>query len=192
MADKYFLSFQNPVKFDLCIFKFQVGVSVQSHTDIRMPHDILQGFGIHTALSHVGTESMTAHMGCDLRKLNFVDTVVLVEDMLEVMLPVKGDHGLTILVQEKKSGVTVNHRFFLRLLPVTDDPLKALNNLLAHGNIAFTTFSLGFLDDVLHIPCALKLVIHPNPLFLKVNVRQSQTAEFRNPQSRVEQMKISS
>ena len=91
MADKHFLSFQNPVEFDLCIFKFQVSVSIQSDTDIRMPHDVLHGFGVHTALRHIGTEGMPAYMGCDLRKLNLVDAVVLVEDMLEVMLPERAD-----------------------------------------------------------------------------------------------------
>jgi len=151
MADKHFLSFQNTVKFDLCIFKFQVSVGVQCDTDIRMSHDVLQGFGVHTALCHVGTECMTAHMGCDFRKLNFVDVVVLVEDMLEVMLPMECNHGLTILVQEKKSGITVDHRFFLRLLPVADDPLKALNNLLTHGNKAFATYAIFLILDALRI-----------------------------------------
>ena len=73
-----FLSFHHTVEFHLCIVKFDMGVGIQRDADIRVTHDILQGLGIHAAFRHVGTEGMAAHMGRDLRKLNFVDAVVLV------------------------------------------------------------------------------------------------------------------
>ena len=44
---------------------------------------------------------MSAHMGRDLRKLYFVDFIVLGADMLKVMLPVKGDHRHLILVRNR-------------------------------------------------------------------------------------------
>ena len=61
-----FSDFHNPVKFLLSILNFQMRVGVQSNADIRMPHDILQRFGVHTALCHIGAEGMPEHMGCDL------------------------------------------------------------------------------------------------------------------------------
>ena len=73
-----FLSFHHPFKFHLRILEFDMGIGVQRDAAIRVTHDILQGFGIHAALCHVGTEGMTAHMRGDFRKLNFVDAVVLV------------------------------------------------------------------------------------------------------------------
>ena len=64
-----------------------MGVDVQRHADVRMPHDILQRFGVHTALCHIGAEGMSAHMGRDLRKLYFVDFIVLGADMLTLREP---------------------------------------------------------------------------------------------------------
>lgn len=82
MADKHFfgafLSLHHPVKFHLGILKFHMGIGVQRDADIRVTHDILQGFGIHAALCHIGAESMAAHMRGDFRKLNFINAVVLV------------------------------------------------------------------------------------------------------------------
>ena len=63
-----FLGFHDPVKLRLCILDFQMRVGSKRNPDIRMPHAILQRFGVHTALCHVGAEGMPEHMGCDLRK----------------------------------------------------------------------------------------------------------------------------
>ena len=72
MADKHFfdvfLRFHHPVKFHLRILEFDMGIGVQRDADIRVTHDILQGFGVHAALCHVGAEGMAAHMGRDFRK----------------------------------------------------------------------------------------------------------------------------
>lgn len=70
--------------------------------------------------------------------------------MLEVMLPVKADHWHFILVQEQEAGVTVDHRFSCRLLPVVDDPSEAGSHLIAHGNEPFTILGFGILNDILH------------------------------------------
>ena len=73
---RLFLGFHNPVKLRLCILDFQMRVGVQSNADIRMTHDILQSFGVHTAFRHVGAEGVAAHMRGDFRKLYFVDAAV--------------------------------------------------------------------------------------------------------------------
>ena len=93
-----FLPLCDPVKFRLCIVKFDMGIGVQRDADIRMTHDILQGFWIHTALGHVGAEGMAAHMGRDFWKLNFVNAVVLLQNTLKVMLPMESDHWHIVLV----------------------------------------------------------------------------------------------
>ena len=71
-----FLCFHYPVKLRLCILDFQMRVGSKSNPDVRMTHDILQGFGIHAAVRHVGTEDVAAHMRGDFRKLYFVDAAV--------------------------------------------------------------------------------------------------------------------
>ena len=191
MADKHFfcpaLPFCDPVKFRFRIVKFDVGIGVQRDADIRMTHDILQGFGVHTALCHVGAEGMAAHMGRDFRKLNFVNAVVFLQNMLEVMLPMEGDHRHVVLVQEQKICIPIDHRLVEQLLATCDDPAKAGHHFVAHRHIPLTAFGLGFFDDIGHVPGALQLVIHPDPLVLEVDVRDDQSAEFRYTQACIEQ-----
>lgn len=123
----------------------------------------------------------------DRWKLNLVNAVVLIQNSLEVMLPVEGNHRHSIFVQKQETCVAVDDWFLLGRLSAGNDPAKALHDLLAHRHIPFAAFGLGVLDDVLHIPLALKLVVYPDALFLKVNIRDGQSAKFGNPKSRVEQ-----
>ena len=182
-----FLPLCDPVKFSFCIVKFDVGIGVQRDADIRVTHDILQGFGIHAALCHVGAEGMAAHMGCDLGKLHLVNAVVFLQNMLEVMFPVEGDHGHVILVQKQETSIPIDHRLFEQLLPARDDPAEAVHHFIAHGDEPFTVLGFGVLDDIGHVPCTLQLVIHPDSLVLEVDVRNGQSAEFRYTQARIEQ-----
>ena len=182
-----FLPLCDPVKFRFRIVKFDMGIGVQRDADIRMTHDILQGFGVHTALGHVGAEGMAAYMGRDLRKLNFVNAVVFLQNMLEVMLPMEGDHGHIIFVQKQKAGVSVDHRLFEQLFPIVDDPAEACHHFVAHRDKPFAAFGLSVLNDIGHVPGALQLVIHPDPLVLEVDVRDDQSAEFRYTQACIEQ-----
>lgn len=164
-----------------------MGIGVQRDADIRVPHDVLQSFWAHAAARHVGTEGVPAYMGCDLRKLYFINAVVLIQDILEVMLPMEGNHGHPVLVQKQEARIAVDDWLLLRRLSVGDHPAKAFHNLLAHGYIPLTTFGLGVLDDVLHITLALKLVIYPDTLVLEVDVRNGQPAKLGNPQPGIEQ-----
>ena len=107
-----FLPLRDPVKFRFCIVKFDVGIGVQRDADICVTHDILQGFGIHTAPCHVGAEGMAAHMGRDFGKLNLVNAVVFLQNMLEVMFPMEGDHRHIVLVQEQETRIPIDHRLF--------------------------------------------------------------------------------
>ena len=150
-----FLPLRDPVKFRFCIVKFDVGIGVQRDADICVTHDILQGFGIHTAPCHVGAEGMAAHMGRDFGKLNFVNAVVFLQNMLEVMFPVEGDHGHVILVQKQETSIPIDHRLFEQLLPARDDPTETSHHFVAHRHIPLTAFGLGFLDDIGHVPGAL-------------------------------------
>ena len=173
-----FLGFRDPIKFYLSIFKFDMGIGVQCNTNIRMAHDILQGFGVHAAFRHVGAEGMAADMGCDFRKLHLINAVVFLHNMLKVLFPMQGNHGHIILVQEEKTGVAIDHRFCKQLFPIVDDPAETSHDVIAHGDEPLTAFGLGFLDDIPHISGSLQLMIHPDSLILEVNVRNGQSAKF--------------
>ena len=152
-----------------------------------MSHNVLQGFRVHSALCHVGAESMPAHMRCNFRKLYSVDAVVLVADMLKVMFPVKADHRHIVFVQKQETGVSVDHRLFGRLFPIVHHSAETRHNLVAHRDEPLATLGLGILDDVLHIPGALQLMVYPDSLVLEIDVREGQSAELRHTKSGVEQ-----
>ena len=61
-----------------------MGIDVHGNARIGMSHQILKALDVHTGMGHLGTEGMPEHMGCDLRKLNFVDTVLPVKDIVHL------------------------------------------------------------------------------------------------------------
>ena len=181
------LSAGYPQEFLLCIIEPHVCVGVQRHADIAVSHDILQRLGIYSGLCHVGAESVPTHMGCDLRQLHTVGLVVLGNHMLHVLLPMERHHRYLILVQAEETCIAVDHRLFPRLLPVLDDPAEARSHLVGHRDISHTLFRLRFLDHILHFACALKLMIHMDPVLVKLDVRHGKTAKLGNAKSRMEQ-----
>ena len=67
---------------------------------------------VHAAFRHVVTKGVPAYMGRDLWHLHFIDTVVLLANVLKVFLPMQGYHRHIIFVQIKESAFAVNHRLF--------------------------------------------------------------------------------
>ena len=67
-----------------------MGVSVQGYTDVCVTHDILQGFRIHPGFCHIRAKGVPAYMRCNDRHLYFISIIILLNDMLEIMLPVQG------------------------------------------------------------------------------------------------------
>lgn len=57
--------------FHLCfhVIVLHMSVSIQGDANVRVSHQILQSFGIHTAFGHVGTKRMSANMRCDVGQL---------------------------------------------------------------------------------------------------------------------------
>jgi len=152
-----------------------------------MTHDVLQSFGIHTALCHVGAKCVSARVRCNLWKLNFIYAVILLPDMFKVLFPMQRNHGHLILVQEEESCVPVNHRFLPRLLSVFHNPPETGNNLWTHRDETLTILGLRVLNNILHVVCSLQLMIDPDSFLFEINVPDCQTAEFRNTQASIEQ-----
>ena len=181
------LSAGYPQEFLLHIIEPHVCVGVQRHADIAVSHDILQRLGVHTGLSHVGAESVPTHMGRDLGQLHTIGLVVLGNHMLHVLLPMERHHWHIVLVQTEEPCMAVDHRLFRWFLSVLDDPAEAHSHLVGNRDISHTLFRLRFLDHILHFACALKLMIHMDPVLVKLDVRHGKTAKLGNAETRVEQ-----
>ena len=79
-----------------------MGVSVQGYTDVCVTHDILQGFRIHTGFCHIRAKGVPAYMRGNFRHLDTVNFIVFLNDMLQILLPMKGNHRHPILILSLK------------------------------------------------------------------------------------------
>ena len=181
------LSAGYPEQFRLGIIELNMSVSVQRHADIAVTHDILQRLGVHPGLGHIGAKSMPTHMGCDLGQLHTVGLVVLVHSVGHVLLPVQRNHRHIILVQEQKTSVTVDHRLFPGFLSAFNDPAETSGDFIGHRHIADALFCFWCLDHILHFTGSLKLMIHLDPVLVKLDVRYRKTAKLRNAKAGIEQ-----
>ena len=77
-----------------------MGVNIQRYADVRMPHDILQRLWIHSGFRHIGTKSVSAYMRSYFGHLNTVNFVIFLNNMFQVLLPMKGDHWLIRDIRE--------------------------------------------------------------------------------------------
>ena len=130
---------------------------------------------------------MPAHMGRNFRQLHLVDAVVFLADVLEVMLPVKRHHRLAVLVQVQKAAPSADHRIGFGLRPVGDNALEALVHIVRHRDFPRSAGGFRVLNDVLHIPLSLKLVVDADFAVLHVQISQGQPYKLRNAKSRLEQ-----
>lgn len=78
-----------------------MGVSVQGYTDVCVTHDILQGFRIHPGFCHIRAKGVPAYMRGNFRHLDTVNPVVFLNDMLQILFPVKATIGISFLSRNK-------------------------------------------------------------------------------------------
>ena len=64
----------------LGIDQTKMRVGIQSNTDIRMPHQILEGVRIHAFLGFLAAVGVPAYMRSDLRHLHPVDLVIFLSE----------------------------------------------------------------------------------------------------------------
>ena len=177
------LGFRYSKQLCLCVIELHMGVNIQCYADVRMTHDILQCLWIHSGFRHIRTEGVPAYMRSYFGHLNAVNLVIFLNNMFQVLLPMKGDHWLIVLVEKQKSSISVYHRFYFRCYPIGKNTAETRHNFLAHRHIADTAFCFGRTDHILHLGSPLKLMIYLDTLLveLKIGKGQPQNSEIRNP-----------
>ena len=73
-----------------------VGVDIEGHARVGVPHEILQTFQIDPAVCHLRTEGMAQHMGRDRGQLVLMGVVIPVHHPLHHMLQMHG-HLMVLL-----------------------------------------------------------------------------------------------
>ena len=103
------------------------------------------------------------------------------------MFPVKRNHRLAVLIQIQKAAPAADHWLGFGFRPVDDDALETLVHIVRHGDFPRPAGGFRVLNDVLHVPLALKLVIDTDFAVFHVQVSQGQPYKLRNAKSRLEQ-----
>lgn len=127
------------------------GVSVQGYTDVCVTHDILQGFRIHPGFCHIRAKGVPAYMRGNFQHLDTVNPVVFLNDMLQILFPVKGNHRHIVFIQKQKSCISFHHRFNFWCLAVGNDSAKTRCDSFRHRHIADAFVSFWFFNYILHL-----------------------------------------
>ena len=126
---------------------------------------------------------MSANMGRDLGELFLIDAVILLADMFKVFFPMQSYHRHSVLVQIKKAAFALNVRFYHRRWTAFKDPFETGVNIIGHGNFSRAVSRFRWLNHILHVPLALKLMVNVYHPILQINIRYRQPDKFRDTHS---------
>jgi len=87
----------------------------------------------------------------NFRHLDTVNFIVFLNDMLQILLPMKGNHRHIVFIQKQKSGISFHHRLNLWRLSVGNDSAKTRCNSFCHRYISNTFVCFRFFDHILHL-----------------------------------------
>ena len=172
------LGIYHPFHLGFYVIVLHMSVSIQGDANVRVSHQILQSFGIHTAFGHVGTKRMSANMRRDVGQLFPIELVVARTDVVEVVFPVHCNGWVSVLVKKEKTAFTVNHRLVLGTRPIFNNAPEAHIHIIRHRNHPLTTAGLGFLYHIPHIHCPLQLMVHIDFPMFQINIGQRQPYEL--------------
>ena len=128
-----------------------MGVSVQGYTDVCVTHDILQGFRIHPGFCHIRAKGVPAYMRGNFRHLDTVNFIVFLNNMLQILFPVKGNHRHIVFIQKQESCISFHHRFNFWCLAVGNDSAKTRCDSFRHRHIADAFICFWFFNYILHL-----------------------------------------
>ena len=96
-----------------------VGVNIQCNACIRVSHQILKVFNVHTAVCVIRAESVTEYMGSNVWQwLIRMKLLVLLHCPTHFIFNVECDLGITVLIQHNKPGMSIHHRLIFDLWAV--------------------------------------------------------------------------
>lgn len=126
-------------------------------------------------------------MGRDLRKFLLIDTVVLRHRILKILLPVQGDAGHLVLIEEQEAAYPVDHGFARGARAIRENALEARGDSVRHGNVSDTALRLRTLNVIAHVAGSLELLVHPYAALFEVEIIHREAAELGNAEPRVQE-----
>ena len=138
-----FRNFSIPQGFELSALSGICLLYTSCNADIRMSHQVLQSFGIHTRLRHIGTVGVSTDMRCDVRHLYSVNIIITLYHVIESMLPVHCYFWISVLVKKQKSRMPFYHFLISRFLPIFKDCPKTICHILCDRQFPCSCISFG-------------------------------------------------
>ena len=135
-----------PFQFIFYVLKAMMRISVKRNPYIAMPHKVLQRLRIHSRFCHITAIRMPANMRRDIRDLHLINIVVPFYHMIKPMFPVHCHQWQAFFIHKQKTGISVHHLFYLGLLPILNDGLKAFCNILCYRKFSRSGRSLCWLN----------------------------------------------
>ncbi len=126
-------------------------------------------------------------MGRDLRKLLLIDAVVLRHRVLKILLPMQGDAGHLVLIEEQEAAYPVDHGFARRARAIRKNTLEARGDGVRHGNVTDTALRLRTLYVIAHVTGSLELLVHPYTALFEVEIIHREAAELGNAEPGVQE-----
>ena len=87
------------VHFSFCRSRIGMGIIIQCHLDIRMSHDILQGFRVHALIGQTRAEGVPETVWRDLRQRLLVGLAVLLQNPPDHALIIGGRLRQPVLIK---------------------------------------------------------------------------------------------
>ena len=108
------------------------------------------------------------------------------DHMIETMLPVHCHFPVPILIQKQESPVSAYNLLIPWRFPVLNNCPEALRHIFRQGQFPRSRICLCGFNHQLHVRSPLELAVNVENFVFQVNIPQSQPAEPRNPQPRME------
>ena len=123
---------------------------------------------------------MSAYMRGYFRHLDAVNLVVLFNDVFQILLPVQGYLWHIVFIQTQEADIPIHHWLDLRCFTTGNDSAETGCNFFGHRHIAGTALCLRLLNHIFHLGGALQLMVYLDTHFIKLNLRNRQSAELGN------------
>ena len=154
-----------------------MGIIIHGNLDIRMAHDVLQGFGIHTGKSHFRTEGMTHGVERHVLRQDRAELFgVLFSDAVENVLVVACHSGVARPGAEQEISIIIN--FDVVFSGAGQYTLECLSNVIPHADFTDTALGLGVIYIPAHLVLPEKLVVDGDNTRFHVHVIPCEAAKL--------------
>ena len=161
----------------------RMGVNIQRHAGVGMPHEILKTFDVDAGLLHIGAEGVAQHMRGHLGEISAKRPRMLPLETPHEVLQMHSYFGFPGLIEEYKPGAAIYQHFHLGRGSILQDVFQGHIHCVCHGNGANTAFGLGAADKIGLVRRFGELPPHMNTAPVKVKIALGQPIQLTDTET---------